>query len=152
MKRLRFFVFVVFLYLPSLVSGQTKNIDCGCNPAVAASGWSVESPKQTGNYVLDPANIKLVSFENKTSPLKGSDIIEKTAGTALNACVFDYLMSHQEMIPESWKKLHVCFPATTFDDGYGNKFFRFIYWWDNKWTAGVVYLTESYDDKVVAIK
>jgi hypothetical protein len=145
-------IFVGLVCSPQLAKSQQKNIDCGCVPAIPAFSWTVISPKGEGTYLLDPANIKLVSFESKNSALRGGDIVVKTKDISLNACIFDYLFTHQELIPESWKTKQVAFPGTVFSDGGGNKFFRFLYWWDNRWNSGCAYLDESYDDKVVAVK
>lgn len=153
MKTLYFLlIFVGFICSPQLASSQPKNIDCGCAPSVPTSSWTVISPKGEGTYIIDPTNIKLASFESKITMSKGSEIVAKMKEVGLNACIFDYLMTHQELIPESWKTKQVAFPGTIFADGGGNQFFRFMYWWDNRWNAGCVYLDEPYDDKVVAVK
>lgn len=141
------------LCLPDLTFAQVKNIDCSAKPAVPATSWTIESNQQDGTYAFNPAEAgkKIVSFESKTTPIKGEDIIKKLNGTGLNACVFDYLMDHKELIPKEWKNKYIVFPGTIFTDANGNRFARSIYW-DKGWEAGVTYLAELYDDRTAAIK
>lgn len=142
------------LCLPNLTFAQVKNIDCNSKPLIPATSWSIESSQPDGIYAFNPAEAgkKVVSFESKTAPIKGSELIKKLNGTGLNACVFDYLMDHKELIPVEWKTKNIVFPGTVFTDGGGNRFARSIYWWDNDWQTGVTYLEESYDDRVAAVK
>lgn len=152
MKTLFYFllIFAGLICSPSLAQSQQKNIDCGCNPTTPAT-WTAVSPKGEGTYLLDPANTKLIFFKDDT--VNGSDILAKVGNTGLNTCVLDYLMAHQELIPESWKTKHVVFPGTIFADSDGNKLFRFLKWWDNRWVIESVYINSRvYDDKYVAVK
>lgn len=150
-----YLLLLVFLGLtcsPQLAKGQQKNIDCGCNPMTPAT-WTAVSPKGEGTYTLDSANIKLVFFKDDT--VNGSDILAdaKVKDKGLNACVLDHLVAHPELIPESWKTKHIGFPGTIFADSNGDKLFRFLKWWDNRWVIESIYLNSRvYDDKVVAVK
>ena len=151
MKKIVLLLIMGLLYLPSLTFAQTKNIDCNDKPTVP-EGFTLFSSQPDGIYQLDAANIKTVSFENKTSPLTGEQMLLKLKGDGLNACVLDYLFSHQELIPEPWKTKYVMFSGSIFMDGGGNKFFRTLYWWDNHWEFCRTFLTEPYDDRIAAIK
>lgn len=147
------FLLGLVLCFPGLVNGQTKNIDCNATPSTPAS-WTLVSSQSNGTYAFNTteAATKIVSFESKTVSIKGQEIVNKLNGTGLNACVFDFLMLHQELIPESWKEKKVIFTGSIFKDGLGNECVRHLYWWDGKWNGGQTYLEESYDDLVAAIK
>ncbi|MFA7000056.1 MAG: hypothetical protein WC241_02965 [Candidatus Paceibacterota bacterium] len=152
MKKLLYFllIFVGLICSPDLAKSQTKNIDCGCAP-ITPSTWKVVSHKSEGVYALDPANVKLIFFKDDT--VDGSEILSKVKDIGLNACVLDYLMFHQELIPESWKTKHVVFPGTTFADSDGNELIRFLKWWDGRWVIESIYVkSRVYDDKFVATK
>ncbi|MFA6354924.1 MAG: hypothetical protein WCW65_00660 [Candidatus Paceibacterota bacterium] len=153
MKTILYFllIFVGFM-LPNLANSQSKNINCASAPD--NPGWKLVShDKGDGVYLLDPAKINLQSFEKKTPPAKGSQMVEETKGKALNACVADQMMKDTTLIPKSWRTKEVGFPATIFEDSGGNQFFRCIKW-DRRdgWCFGLVYLNDPYEDKVVAIK
>lgn len=152
MKRLLVVFMFGFLCLANLALAQVKSIDCNKDPDVSGLGLTIENHQQDGTYQLDPSNIKTFSFESKTTPTKGADMLKKLNKTGLNACVMDFLMSHKELIPETWKAKQIVFPGTIFKDAGGNECLRFIYWWDNQWNTGSLYLSESYDDKIAAIK
>jgi len=54
---------------------------------------------------------------------------EKTKGRpVLNANVLDYLLSHQEIIPEDWKKKRIFFFGTIYGGPNREYFVRAIYW------------------------
>ena len=142
------------LCLTNLAFAQVKNIDINCDkdPDVSGLGLTIDNHQPGGVYQLNPSDVKTFSFESRSVSTKGEDMLKKLNKTGLNACVLDYLMSNNELIPEAWKSKQVFFPGTTFKDSGGNLCVRFIYWWDNRWIAGLLYLSESYDDKVAAIK
>lgn len=152
MKRLLVIIVFGLLCLTNLALAQTKNIDCSKDPDVTGQGLTLEKNQPDGIYQLDPVNIKFFSFESKTTATKGEDMLKKLNGTGLNACVLNYLMDHKELIPESWKTKQVVFPGTIFRDAGGNRCVRFLYWWNDQWNVGSLYLSEDYDDKVAALK
>jgi len=152
MKKIVLFIIMGLLYLPSLTFAQTKNIDCNDKPAVP-EGYTLIPGNPGGIYQLTPGNIKTISFESKTSSISGEKMLAKLGDTGLSACVLDYLMAHQEMIPESWKSKYVVFAGNIFADAGSNKFFMTLYWWDNHWDITRTYLKDAeYDDRIAAIQ
>lgn len=154
-----FFIFLLMgfvLYLPDLAFGQAKNIDidCSAKPSTPDPTWTIVSNQQDGSYLFNPAEAgkKIISFESKTAPITGEQMIKKLNGKGLNACVLDYLMAHKELFPEEWKTKNVVFAGTVFADAHGNKLIKFAYWWDNNQQVGFTYLNEAYDDRVAAVK
>ena len=136
--------------LPGLNFAQ-KNIDCNKTPTVP-EGFTLISSQQHGIYQLS-ADIKTISFESKTAPISGEKMLTKLRDTGLNACVLDYLMDHQELIPEIWKTKNVIFAGSIFADAGGNKFFRTLCWWDGHWDVTRTYLKDAeYDDRIAATK
>jgi hypothetical protein len=148
MKKVVLLLIMGLLYLPSLTFAQTKNIDCSKDPSVP-QGFTLISSQDDGTYQLG-TDIKVFSFEK--TPITGEKMLAKLGKTVLNACVLDYLWDHKELIPESWKTKHIVFLGSTFADANGNQFFQTLYWWDNRWDTERTYLTESYDDRIAAIK
>lgn len=153
MKKVFFLIFLIgSLCWPDLALSQAKSINCNGTPDVPDPSWTVESSQPDGTYMFDPAAIKLISFESRTTATKGQKMLDKVKDTGLNACVADYLLSHPDLIPETWKTKHVVFPGTIFKDAAGNRCLKFIYFWEGEWHGKFLYLEESYDDKSVAMK
>jgi hypothetical protein len=150
MKKSVYFLILVAMCIPWLAFSQ-KTIDCNSKPSTPDT-YVLVSSQPDGNYILNPTDIKFLSFESKTTATKGSDMIKKLDGKGLNACIFDYLMDHQDMVPETWKGKEIVFTGSVFKDAGGNELMRAMYWWNDEWSTKVVYLSEAYDDKVAALK
>ncbi len=143
-------MFWVAMSTPWLSFGQ-KTIDCNARPSVPDSYYFVSS-QPDGDFYLDLNEVKFQSFESKTTATKGADMIKKVGNKGMNACVFDYLMNNKDLIPEAWRGKEIVFTGSVFKDAGGNELMRAMYYWDNEWTAKVVYLSEPYDDKVAILK
>jgi uncharacterized protein YxeA len=151
MKRIVVLLLFGLMCLPKLAISQTKNIDCSKNPSVQ-EGFTLFSNMPADTYQLTPGKIKTYSFEKFS--LSGEKMLTKlSADKTLNACVLDYLMDNQELIPPEWKTKNVIFMGTILADAGGNKFFPTLYWWDNHWDVSRTYLKDAeYDDRIAAIK
>lgn len=97
-------------------------INCDADP-FTPSGWTVESHTKGGQFVFDPAKIKLYLSPNQQDSEQDSEVIEGNKlrkelanELVLNANVLDYLLKNPQLIPEDWKK-----------DEKGNT--RFIFFW-----------------------
>jgi hypothetical protein len=57
----------------------------------------------------------------------------------LNANVLDYLLDHEEIIPEEWKGKYIYFWGTVYRHNRGNRYVRCLCWigytwsWKDKW-------------------
>ncbi len=93
-------------------------INCDADPFIP-SGWSVESHTKSGQLAFNPAKIKFYLSPNQqdNKVIKGKQLRKELANEfVLNANVLDFLLAHQELIPEDWK-----------EDEQGNT--RFIFFW-----------------------
>ena len=106
MKNLFFLLIGTFfiLYVPSSALAQTKSIDCNNTPNSLGSSWTVVSHQKDGEYVLDSTKIatKLVQVGTPNHPIKGKDMLIKLGDTGLNACVYEFILEHQELAPKVW--------------------------------------------------
>jgi len=147
-------IIIFILYLPGSALGQTKSIDCDIDPSISHSSWTIFSHQRDGEYKFNTSEAvtKLVQMGTPNHAISGKEMLKKLNGTGLNACVADFLLDHQELIPEAWNGKGIVFAGTIFKDPSGNECLRCLKYWDNSWHMGVVYLEEEYDDKYAAIK
>ncbi len=110
-------------------------IDCDADPFVP-SGWKMEEHKKGGQFVFNPAKVKLHFSPNQQDGkvIEGNKLRkELTNKPVLNACVLDYLLAHPELIPEEWKGEYVFFWGTIYRDSYGDLYVRCLYFRDGGW-------------------
>lgn len=115
---------------------NTRNlINCDVDPFIP-EGWTVESHKKGGMLEWDPSKIELyLSEKQKTGWIKGEDLLKELEGkNVLNGCVLDYLLKHQELIPESWKEKFVYFFGTVYRDPSGGRRLLSLCWGDGGWS------------------
>ncbi|MBN1585422.1 hypothetical protein JW899_03585 [Candidatus Uhrbacteria bacterium] len=73
----------------------------------------------------------------KNWAVPGHDLHKVIEGQpVLSAHVLDYLLAHQELIPESWKGKVVFFWGTVYRSRYGFPFVRDLYWFGTAWAGG----------------
>jgi hypothetical protein len=112
---------------------------------VNANGWQVVEHQGTvdGHTFLfwDPTRIKLyVDHRQKSGDVKGYYLREKLRGKpVLNAHVLDFLLTKQELIPESWKQrkcgraLCIFFWGTLYRRPNDDLYVRFLCWCPRGW-------------------
>ncbi|MCX6795836.1 MAG: hypothetical protein NT165_03895 [Candidatus Falkowbacteria bacterium] len=107
-------------------------INCTVPPLVP-TGLSIKSHQESGDWRWNPRTFLLVTKDQKEFSLEGVDLLEDLTNQPLldtwllNACVLDYLLTHQNLIPESWRSLEVIFWGTIYEDGNKNQFVRSLY-------------------------
>ena len=113
-------------------------IDCDADPFIP-NKWVVDKHKRGGQFVFNLENIRLyVSREQKNGSILGKYIWQRLKyKRILNACVLDYLLAHQEIIPEEWKEKEIYFLGTIYrysedPHSYGEAYIRYLKW-DGKW-------------------
>ncbi len=74
--------------------------------------------------------------------IMGTELREKLKGRpVMNANLMDYLLAHQELIPDDWKGKGICFWGTIYRAPNGDFGLRYIYWdglgwaWVYRWFA-----------------
>ena len=82
--------------------------------------------------------------------MTGRQLLELLVGqTMANACLLDFLVENQHLIPESWKlnaqdeSPKICFWGTIFQNGIGRGA-RYLYW-NEEWLTGFRYLNDQVD-------
>ena len=125
-------------------------INCDAAPFVP-QGWEMAEHRKTGIWKWDPAKVAfhLSKRQERGSFIEGNKLLkELEEKPVLNANVLDYLLAHQELIPESWKKdengniRYIFFWGTIYRRSGGRLGVRYLYWdgcrwhWDCGWLAG----------------
>lgn len=89
---------------------QVKHIiDLDADPFVS-EGWEVVEHVKGGQFEWDPAKIsRYLSDEQQGDKLIDGDKLreELKSQKVVNANLLDYLLAHQELIPEEWKNVFV---------------------------------------------
>jgi hypothetical protein len=123
-------------------------IDCDKKPNIPFSGWTVESHKKQGKLAWDPSKIELYfSEKQKTGVILGNDLRKELEDKpVLNASVLDYLLKHQDLIPEEWKGKYVYFWGTIFRDALGGLFVGCLYWNGGTWNWNYNWLDNDWNE------
>lgn len=150
MKKLLLFCLLIGLALsmPIIVYGQKViKIDCDSPAFVPDPSWKVdESTQKAGTFIFNPATVKLVTLAGPRSEVKGQVFGEKMKLSPCSAHVLDYLLAHQELIPESWKDKTIVFTGTVYRDPSGNKLYRTMIYWDGLFSWSRCYFDEVYEN------
>lgn len=115
-------------------------IDCDAKP-FEPNGLTVESHKKDGKLVWDPEKVKLYFSRQQGGEkcIEGNQLRKELEGKpVLNANVLDYLLAHQELIPEDWKGKYVFFwgtiyRGTIYRDSCGILYVRCLCFCDGWW-------------------
>lgn len=123
-------------------------IDCDKKPKIPYKGWTIESHKKGGKLEWNPDEIELyLDPAQKGGYIEGNDLRKKLDGvTVLNACVLDYLLKHQELIPEEWKEKYVYFWGTIFRHAGGRLFVEYLDWNGGGWSWLCSWLGHDWSD------
>ncbi len=125
-------------------------IDCDANPFIPRHDWSVETHTKGGQLAFDPNKIEFYLLPNQHNgdAINGNQLRKELANKpVLNANVLDYLLAHQYIIPEDWKRedqkkdergvaCYIFFWGTIYRETFGNLGVRFLCWKDECWNWG----------------
>jgi len=122
-------------------------IDCDAGPFVP-TGWKVKSYKKGGAFKWSVSNVRLHLSENQQygKHIKGNELrkeLEKEP--VLNVNVLDYLLEHEELIPEEWKGRTIFFWGTIYRDSYGLLSVRYLYWYGDHWDWYYAWLDNGFN-------
>jgi hypothetical protein len=116
------------------------------SPPLVLEKRSLKEHRGKGLFKFSPSAIKLAPVRVGKGTNQGLHLwfLSKRA---INANVLDYLLSHQELIPERWKGLRICFPGTTYVDKSDFTSVRALFWhrgekmWKSceEWLGSLVY-------------
>lgn len=131
-----------------------RTIDCDVAPFVP-DGWKVEEHKKGGQFVFDPAKVKLYLSPNQRGGkvIEGNKLRKELANEpVLNANVLDYLLAHPGLIPVDWKKdeqgntRYIFFLGTIYRFSDGRLYVRCLYWNGDAWDWNNSWLSNDWDD------
>lgn len=122
-------------------------IDTHAPPKIPYMGWTVESHKGNGKIEWDPKRFSLYLSDKQKNGnwIKGTDLQkELETQTPMNANVLDFLLAHQDLIPEEWKKQYVYFHGTVFRRSDGDLCVRYWYWDDGALRSSCGWLADGW--------
>lgn len=100
-------------------------IDCDAVPAVG-TGFRFVEHKKYGSIKFDLNNISLYLSKEKN---KGNNLRNELGSKkALNVIFLDFLLAHEELIPDSWKSYNIFFWGTIYSYDDGRLFVPYLYW------------------------
>lgn len=122
-------------------------INTNAAPKFPYGDWKVKKHTKMGKLDWDKIKVELyLSEKKKDGYIKGEDLLKELEGkNPLNANVLEYLLEHQELIPEEWKGRYIFFFGTVFQSLYGDRCILFLcfdgrgwrqngYWLGNVWS------------------
>lgn len=89
-----------------------------------------------GTIDWDPASVSLyLSPQQESGVIEGRKLRKELLGkSVLNAAVLDWLIKHQDQIPDEWKDEDIiCFWGTIYRDGHDELCVRYLSWRDGEW-------------------
>jgi hypothetical protein len=92
-------------------------IDCDIQPVIPPSLVDVQVCQHLpgGKFEWDPNEITLHLCEGQEEGIPASEVYQKLDGLpCVNGAVMDFLLEHQELIPEDWQGKAVFFWGTIF--------------------------------------
>lgn len=123
-------------------TGEQRTIDLDAAPLCPVD-WSIKRHRKMGSMEWHPEKVELFLSEHQlgTSVMSGRDIKQELEGKdVFNANLLDYLLAHQELIPQEWKGKAIFFWGTEYGHKYSPRLrIRCLYWrydhWDWLWYA-----------------
>ena len=119
----------------------------GCGPAV---------------WIWDPKKLILWDYQENHNYFYAQDTIGRIFSTLdkdtfqANANVLDFLLAHQELIPENWPVKGIFFPGTTYKAGSGSDDLcvRMLYKCRPKWESALVSIENYFEfgDQIAQIR
>ncbi|MFA7193578.1 MAG: hypothetical protein WC087_01530 [Candidatus Paceibacterota bacterium] len=134
-----------------------KTITIDCDPTPIIPGGMIISAHDRGGIVdLCPEKIdRWRSDVQKTFHIKGAKLYDEVINKKpLNACVADFFMSNQELIPSEWENGFNFFWGTRFclsRETDGDDYVVCIYKRDGRWIKGIRRIAYAFRDEDYAI-
>ncbi|MEK7646965.1 MAG: hypothetical protein AAB378_01150 [Patescibacteria group bacterium] len=138
-------------YGKPMVAMSQHLIDCDAVPMIP-KGLHIEEKDQLagrvrGQITFDPTKITLYLSEKQQNGriIEGHKFLKELANKAVyTANVLDYLLAHQELIPESWKDKAVFFFGTVYRDLDGGLYVRYLVWDGKQWYSDYGWLDDGW--------
>lgn len=123
------------------------------NPYVP-DGWKLSVHKHNDKLKWNPENLQLYVHENQigSKGMMGHILFEGLwRKRILNANVLDYLLSHLEIIPESWKWKDIFFWGTLYNNEKGDLCVRQLLWRGDRWDWSQKGVHEQWHKNSIAV-
>src|SRR3972149_8082029 len=118
-----------------------------------SDGWKLLS-----NITSPITKFELVSvLREEENSVPGGEFLKraKKDNLDLGQNVAEYLVEHQDEIPQEWKDYCLVFPGTVWQDSYGNRYVPYLRWSGERGALGFLWLVRdwrSYDRLLRAVK
>jgi len=128
----------------SLTKNKSVAFDDTEKPRII-DGLEIKEHKSLGK--VDLSKMKLFLSEGqRTGWIKKTELKKLLAGKkALNANVLDYLLEHQELIPQEWRGKWVLFWGTIYRNSDGDLFVRYLHWNGAEWDWNYHWLDDDFN-------
>lgn len=143
---------ILFLVLKFKEGGKTIHIsehliDSDADPFIP-EGFSLHEHKKGGIWKWNPFIFLYLSEDQQRGIyVVGYDLYDKelAAKGVLNANILDYLLKHQELIPENWKSHVIYFWGTIYRDSVDDELcVRCLHWNDSRFFSGYTPLRNKF--------
>lgn len=145
MKKIFVFLSTFGMFLGLTIMVNAQKINCDVDPYLPDPSWKVLSHEKCGTINFSTLNLKLVKLDKITNK-------EEFSKVGLNACVLDYLLEHQELIPVDWRNKEIVFTGTVYLDPSGEKLYRNLSFWDGTWNWSRTYWSDILDGNYRIVK
>jgi hypothetical protein len=128
-------------------------IDCDADPIIPEHMELIEHAKG-GIFDFDINKIVLClsTEQERIGSVNGNRLLNGLRGKHLNANVLFYLLSNQELIPDKWKGLQICFFGTVYRYFGTDAVILYLVWFQDKWQFNCFPINRGYSkDWLVAI-
>lgn len=116
---------------------ENNVVDLDADP-FCPNGWKAVEHLKAGKFSWNPTKVKLFFGEGQSTsgPVAARDLRRQAAPKRpFNANLLDWLLAHQEHIPEGWKSLPaVFFWGTIYRGASGGLFVRFLHRDAEQWS------------------
>lgn len=126
-------------------------INTDLDPVIPFDNWKVEEHRKAGTITWNDATADLHLDEDQNHNLLGSTLRKYLANVpSLNANVLDFLLAHQDLIPDSWKMdsrkrpLFIFFWGTVYRGPGKRLFVRCLFFTGMEWKTRHRDLNESW--------
>ncbi|MFZ2310509.1 MAG: hypothetical protein WAW11_03110 [Patescibacteria group bacterium] len=121
------------VYGKAVITYPEHLIDCDAAPFIP-EGFTLVEHKKIGLWKWNPGIPFYLSKKQKKGSITGNDLKKELVDQpVLNANVLDYLLAHQELIPESWKGKAIFFWGTIYRNSDGRLYVRYLGWGGSEW-------------------
>lgn len=126
--------------LMKVLSGQSEivaikyTIDLDADP-FSPNGWKVKKHIQDGQFEWDPKKVALYQYKGEGREIvQGQQLCEELEDKPVfNANLLDFLLDHQNLIPNEWMSHLVFFWGTLYRNLHDLTDVRCLVWSDSKW-------------------